>query len=1048
MEFRVLGAVEAWVQGARVDLGGRQPRLVLAVLLLEPDRLVSVERLIDLVWGQEPPRSARGTVQALISRLRAALRRAGAPVELVGREPGYLLRVDPLVVDAHRFTALVAQARCVDDDTAADLFDQALALWRGEPLADVADEQVRHLLCARLCEARWAAVEDRADVLLRQGRSRQVVDELSNPVAGQPGRQRLVGQLMLALYREGRADHALATYRQVRNRLADDQGLDPGSALRTLETLILRADPALELSAEAVGPGRGVGSSPIRPAALPHHIPHLAGRDAELARLDAGLTEPPVGTRIWVLSGTAGVGKTALALYWAHQVGAAFPDGQLYLDLRGFDADREPVAPHAALTQLLTALGTDPRAVPHDVDARAALFRSLLADRDVLLVLDNARDVGQLLPLLPSSGTVLVTSRHRLGDLVVRAGARSIPLDVLTPVASVRLLAALLGEPAVQGDTTAAAELARLCGHLPLALRVAAANVQAPGGPDIAGLVRELTDGNLLGGLTVDGAEEGPVTKAFALSYRALPAPLREMFRRLSLVPGPSITAGPAGALANVPTATATQRLRALAAAHLLERHPGERYRFHDLLRQYAVDRLTAEEAEPDREAARQRLFDHYLDVADAAGRRIIPHFVRLPRPPVADPFTDTEAALAWLDAESTNLTAAVEQTAAQGPRRYAWHLTDAMRAYFHQRGRRDEWLVTAVAALAAAQAENDAQAQAAMHQSIALVQVNSGRYEEARQHLLDGLRHADVDRWAEGRNGILNNLSAVHQRLGDPQAAIHCAQLSLALSRQSGNDGGEAMSLANLGFSYWQLGAFADADTHFSAALERGERAGAHYNVAVLLVDLANLRRDRGDHTGADDLYSRALAANQDLGYRYGEATALAGRAVLWCDTGRAEKALVDAERAVTLTREIGDEGTEAWAVDALGRVLLALGQLSAATDEHGRALDLARRTHFCWGEATALTGLAAVALAAGDPVAAGRHGRAALSIAARSGYRPIEIRVSHLLARVAEETGDAAEALRLDERAVRLAGETGQPLPGGSTPPPGPPTRRVEAR
>ncbi|MGC4815360.1 BTAD domain-containing putative transcriptional regulator [Micromonospora sp. DT228] len=1030
MEFRVLGAVEAWAQSARIDLGGRQPRLVLAVLLLEPNRLTSMDRLIDLVWGQEPPRSARGTVQALISRLRAALRQAGAPVELIGRGPGYLLRVDPLAVDAHQFTALVAQARIVDDDTAVDLFDQALALWRGEPLADVADEQVRNLLCARLHEARWAAVEDRADVLLRQGRSRQVIDELTDRVAWQSSRQRLVGQLMLALYREGRADHALATYRQVRDRLADEQGLDPGPALRTLEALILRADPTLELSAEAARAGGGAGSPAVRPAGLPHHIPHLAGRDLELARLNAGLTEPAIGTRIWVLSGTAGVGKTALALYWAHQVSAAFPDGQLYLDLRGFDADRDPVAPQAALTQLLTALGIDPRAVPHDVDARAALFRSLLADRDVLLVLDNARDVGQLLPLLPSSGTVLVTSRHRLGELVVRAGARSLPLDVLTPEASIRLLATLLSEPVVQAEATAAAELARLCGHLPLALRIAAANVQAPGGPDIAGLVRELTDGDLLGGLTIDGAEEGAVTKAFALSYRALPASLRELFRRLSLVPGPSITAGPAGALANVPTATATRRLRALAAAHLLERNPGDRYRFHDLLRQYAMDRLTGEEVDAAREAARQRLFDHYLNIADAAGRRIIPHFVRLPRPPGTDPFTDTDAALTWLDAESANLSAAVEQAALQGPRHYAWHLADAMRAYFHQRGRREEWLITATAALSAAQAENDAQAQAAMHQSIALVQVNSGRYEEARQHLLDGLLCTDVDCWEEGRNGILNNLSAVHQRLGDPRAAIHCARLSLALSRQSGNDGGEAMSLANLGFSYWQLGALVEADAHFSAALERGERAGAHYNVAVLLVDLANVRRDRGDHTGADDLYARALVANRDLGYRYGEATALAGRAVLWCDTGRAEKALVDAERAVTLTREIGDEGTEAWVVDALGRVLLALGHLSEAAEQHGRALDLARRTRFCWSEATALTGLAAAALAADDPVAAGRHGRAALALAARSGYQPIEIRVYRILARAAEEAGDAAEALRLDERAARLVEETGYAL------------------
>ncbi|MEH1166648.1 BTAD domain-containing putative transcriptional regulator [Micromonospora sp. CPCC 205539] len=1026
MEFRVLGAVEAWAQGARVDLGGRQPRLVLAVLLLEPGRVVAVDRLIDLVWGSSPPRSARGTVQALVSRLRAALRRAGAPVELISREPGYLLRVDPLAVDAHRFAALIAGARAAGDDTAVDLFDQALTLWRGEPLADVADEQVRHRLGAGLHEARWAAVEDRADVLLRQGRSRQVADELTNPVARQPGRQRMVGQLMLALYREGRVDRALAVYRQVRDHLADELGLDPAPALRRLEERILRGDPTLGPPVDVAVPGGEAGSAPVRPAGLPHGTRNLAGRDAELARLDAGLAEPVAGTRIWVVSGTAGVGKTALAVHWAHRVRTAFPDGQLYLDLRGFDADRDPLRPEVALTQLLTALGVDPRAVPDELDGRAVLLRSLLVGRDVLLVLDNARDAGQVLPLIPSSGTVLVTSRHRLGELVVQADARPLPLDVLSSGESVRLLATLLGQAAVQTEATAAAELARLCGHLPLALRIAAANVQAAGRPAIADLVRELTDGDPLAGLTVDGAEEGAVTKAFALSYRALPDPQRELFRRLGLVPGQSVTAGPAGAVAGVPAATATRRLRALAAAHLLERHPGERYRFHDLLRRYAVDRVTGEETEATQEEARRRLLDHYLDTADAAGRRLIPHFVRLPRPVAADPFPDNETALTWLDDESANLIAAVEQAARRGPRRYAWHLTDALRAYFHQRGRREEWLAAATVALAAARAEDDARAQAAMHASIALVQVNSGRYEEARQHLLDGLRCTDVECWEEGRTGILNNLSAVHQRLGDPQAAIHSASLALELNVRAGNDGGEAMSLANLGFSHWQLGALAEADAHFRAALARGERAGAHYNVAVLLVDLANVRRDRGDHLGAEELYARALAANKDLGYRYGEATALSGRALLWCETGRAGLARADAERAVTLTREIGDAGTEAWSADALGRVLLALGRPGEAAEQHSRALELARRTHFCWCEAMALTGLAAAELAQGDRGAAGRHGRAALALAVRSGYRPIEIRVSRILARVAELAGNATEARRLDDRAATLARET----------------------
>ncbi|MEU8261872.1 BTAD domain-containing putative transcriptional regulator [Micromonospora sp. NPDC048999] len=1025
MEFRILGAVEVWSDGARVDVGGRQPRLVLAALLLEPDRVIPVDRLIDLLWPQSPPSSARATVQALVSRLRAVFRRHDAPVEIVSRGGGYLVRVHPDLVDAHRFTALTARARSAEDETAVDLLDRALELWRGEPLADVADEEVRHRLGAGLREARWTAVEDRAEALLRLGRARQVVGELTDQVARCPGRQRLVGQLMLALHREGRADQALATYQRVRVRLADESGLDPAPELRRLEQLILRADPTLDPPESTDQRGS------VRPAELPHEIPGFTGRAADLARLDATLDDRVGGTRIWVLTGTAGVGKTALAVRWAHRVRDAFPDGQLFVDLRGFDAEREPVPPAAALTHLLGGLGVDPRAIPDEVDARAALFRSLLAGRDVLLVLDNAREVGQVLPLIPSAGTVLVTSRHRLGELVVRAGARMLPLDVLTPADSAGLLATLLGDDTVRAEADAAARLARLCGHLPLALRIAAANIQAAGEPEIAGLAQELAEGDPLAGLTIDGADESAVTKAFALSYRALSAEQRQMFRRLGLVPGTSFGAGVAGALVGASPATAGRLLRALAAAHLVERLAGDRYRFHDLLRRYAVDRVTTEEDVAQRDLLRQRLFDHYLVTADAAGRRLIPHFVRLPRPVPVDPFPSTEAALAWLDAEWTNLTVAVEQAARQGPRRYAWQLTDALRAYFHQRGRRAEWLAAATVALAAAQAEEDPRAQAAMHQSIALVHVTSGEYEGARRHLLDGLRIDAGDGWPEGRTGMLNNLSAVHQRLGDPQAAIACARRSLELNRQLGNDGGEVMSLANLGFAYWQLGALAQAYEHVQAALERGEQTGARYNVAVLLVDLANVRRDLGDHRVAEELYTRALAANRDLGYRYGEATALAGRAVLWCATGRAAAAHPDAERAVTLTGEIGDTGTEAWALDALGRVLLALGRPAEAAQEHRRALELARRTRFSWGEATALAGLAEARLVAGEPVVAREHGRAASALAVRAGYRLIEIRATRVLARAARMSGEVAEAARLDDRIAHLVRETGYAAP-----------------
>ncbi len=977
MRFRVLGTVEASVAGTPVDLGSRKQRLVLAVLLLEAGRPVPLDRLVDLLWPTAPPASARNTVQALVSRLRAVFRAAGGP-ELVTEGPGYVLRADPEAVDVHRFTALVRRARAADDETAVALLDEALALWQGDALAGAAPAELADRLLAGLNEARWSALEDRIDAQLRLGRGRDVLAELTALVAAHPLRQRFVGQLMLALHREGRTDAALGAFRDLRTRLADDLGLDPAPELTRLQSAILAADPALDAVAE-----------PVRPAQLPHDVRGFTGRAAELARLDEPAAGP--GPDIRVLTGTAGVGKTALAVRWAHRVRDRFPDGQLYLDLRGFDPDHEPLTPAVAAAQLLRALSTDPRAIPPDPDGRTALWRSLLADRRVLVLLDNARDSAQVTPLLPSSGTVLVTSRQRLGDLIARTGARPVPLAVLPAEDSRHLLETVLGRPVVAAEPAAAAELARLCGHLPLALRLAAANLGDAGG--LADLARELADGDPLAGLSVDGAEESAVTTAFSVSYRALPAEHRLLFRRLALVPGQTFTAPAAAALADVAEGRAGQQLKALAAAHLVERHLPGRYRFHDLLHSYATGRVTADDSAEAGDAARRRLLDHYLATADAAGRRLIPHFLRLPRPEPAQVFAGTEDALAWLDTEWPNLAAAVEHPAA---REYAWHLADALRAFFHHRGHHTEWIDTATTALTAAEAAGDRQAQAAMRLSIALAGVNSGRYAEARTHLTTVLDAGLASDWPAGRAAALNNLSAVHQRLGDPHEAIACGEESLRLCEELAIPG-VTMALANLGFACGQVGELDAALRHFGRALEIAERDGARFSVAVVLVDLAHIHRDRGDAEAAG-FYERALTANREVGYQYGEAAALSGRAVLEARAGDDTRALADAAEAVELTRRIGDRGTEASALAALGEVSVLLGR--PAAEPLTAALDIARETSFAWCEAAALTGLAEAALAGGDADQARLHGETAAKLAAQAGYRPLETRVARVLA------------------------------------------------
>ncbi|MEV0154306.1 tetratricopeptide repeat protein [Micromonospora sp. NPDC050686] len=997
MEFRILGAVEAWAGGKRANLGSRKQRLVLAVLLLEANHLVPLDRLVDLVWGERAPASARASVQTLVSRLRAAFRQVGDGPSIVGRGAGYVVHVDPLLIDAHRFTTLVLAAGASRDEPAVGLFDKALALWHGEPLAGVASTDVAERLCGHLREARWTALEDRVAAQLRLGGGRQLLAELTGIVAEHPLRQRLVGQLMLALHRDGRTAAALDAYRTLRTRLADELGLDPAPELVRLESAILRADPALD---PATRSRTASPPEPVRPAQLPHDAIGFAGRAEELARLDAGLRSPS-GPKIWVISGTAGVGKTALAVQWAHRNRDKFPGGQLYLDLRGFDAEHSPLSAAAGLLQLLSGLGADSRLIPADLDGRTALFRSLLADERVLLVLDNVRDAAQVNALIPPAGTVILTSRQRLGDLIASTGAQTVSLSVLAAADSRRLLEAALGVDQVAAEASAAAKLAHLCGHLPLALRIAVANIVAVPKAEITGLVQELSDGDRLAGLTVDGAEESAVTRAFASSYKALPAEHRRLFRSLGLMPGSTFTPLAASVAAGLPPARTERLMQALAAAHLIEQLTRGRYRFHDLLRRYAVDRSLAEDTAIERERARGLVLDHYLHTADAAGRQLIPHFLRLPRK-VSDEisFPDNTSALAWLDAEWPNLAAAVDQAAAGGPRPLAWHIADALRAYFHHRGHRAEWVSVASVALEAARGVGDERAQAAMHQSIALAYVNMGRYAEARDHLDGAIRRTAADGWHEGRAAALNNLSAVHQRLGNPQASIDCGLESLDLQHQLGKGNGTAMTLANIGFAKWQLGLLDHALEHFARALKLGRQQGARYSVAVVLVDLGNVHRDLGNRDTADRFYTRALAVNRELGYHYGEATALSGRALLHCQTGPSKQTLDDALSAVELTRKIGDRGTEAWTLNALGDVCLRLGLTAEAAGHFDRALQIARTTSFRWCEADALRGSAAALLNLDDLDEALARAALTIKLSHHAGYQLVEARALRTLA------------------------------------------------
>ena len=589
VRLRVLGPVEIESDDGQVHtLARRQERCLLAMLALNAGRTVTVDRLCDLLWDDNPPPRARRGVHAHVARIRATLARAGADAagaELVTSRDGYLLRVDPDAVDAHRFRSLVERAGGTADARQRDrLLRDALALWRGPALHQAAtSERIRQQLCADLEERRLQALEASLATGMELGRHRELVPELARLTAEHPNRERLVELHMLALYRSGRTVDALDVYTRTRTRLAEELGLDPGPALRDLQQAILRGTPAL-----AATPAPAAGAA-VRPGQLPPDQAGFTGRSEYLDRLDELLAN---GTAVVIsaIAGTAGVGKTALAVHWAHRVRDRFPDGQLYVNLRGY-APGPAMRPIDALAGFLAALDVPPERVPADVDQATALYRTLLADRRMLVLLDNAAGADQVRPLLPGARgcLVLVTSLDRLGGLVAREGAHASTLDVLTSGEARTLLAGVIGADRVAAEPDAAAELARLCAHLPLALRIAAANLGEYPDRRIADHVDALRADDRLSALAVAGDDDTAVRAAFDLSYAALPARARLLFGRLGLVPGTDVTPAAAAALTGGTVDDVVSTVDTLVAAHLLTEAAPGRYTNHDLLRRYAL---------------------------------------------------------------------------------------------------------------------------------------------------------------------------------------------------------------------------------------------------------------------------------------------------------------------------------------------------------------------------------------------------------------------------------------------------------------------------
>lgn len=983
LQVRVLGNVEAHLDGRVVDLGHPRQRCVLVALLVESNRLVATDQLLDRVWGERAPSRARESLYSYLSRLRQVLSSTGE-AELVRRSGGYVLDIDDNAVDLHRFNRLVRQAHeSSAADGAVDTLDEALVLWRGPAFADLDTPWLAGVRNS-LDRDRRSAELDRNDLALSLGRHSDLLNHLISQVDEHPLDERLAGQLMLALYRCGRQADALNHYERLRQRLADELGGDPSTPLRQQHEAILRGEIAPLPSAQPP-PSRLARND------LPGDIADFTGREAELDTLltavAQGADAATTAVVIEAIDGMAGVGKTALAVHAAHVLGHRYPDARLFIDLHGHSQDRDATPVHAVLEALLRALGVPQAAIPDDVDQRSALWRAELAGRRVLVVLDNAADSAQVRALLPGTPgcLALVTSRRRLVDLTT---TRTVSLDVMPLSDAVALFSSIVGVDRAAAEPDAVAAVVRDCGCLPLAVRLAAARLRSRAQWTVGHLARRLHDGRRRLAELSTGDLEVAVT--FDLSYRHLRAEQQRGFRLLGLHPGDDFDAHAVAALVERDPDTAEGLLEDLVDVHLLQQPAPGRYRFHDLLREHARALAGDTDSAADRRDAVARLVDHYLHIAAAAdglisppGRfRVEPTPSARQRQPVGLP--DADGAMAWFEAEHSNLLAAVRLSAEEDWTARCWQLAAQLYRYFHLRGRTEHLRETSEIALAVTVRGGDHHGEAVTRTNLGLALYRSGRFGSAHEQLTLAIPLFGGLEGSRGASQAMAALGNACKKLGRFDEALDWFQRDLALCEQHHRHS-EAIALGNLGAFFLDTERYVEAATYFDRTLVVMRETGDRLGESTTLGNLGQLRLELGQFPEALHQLDQALRVCRDISDRHGEARTLTSTGEVYGHLGSHDLALEHHHQALAIIREIGSHSLETAANNGMARSLWHCGRTGDALAQHHRALDLARAVEQPLEEAAALEGIGQCLDRLGDRQSADRAWEQAISILSR---------------------------------------------------------------